>query len=517
MAVERELKFRMDAHAARQLADHPILLLLGGTPRAQQLSTVYFDTPDARLAAAGLALRVRQTPQGRVLTVKSTGTDALGHARGEWEWLAGDSAPQGIHPADLARALDQTPLHTLGLDAAALQSSLQPAFGTAFARTAWNLDWAGARVELALDHGACTATRDGRAVQAPLLELEIELIEGDFDACWELAWALAQDLPLLVSPVNKAERAAALARGVRPQAPPEPARLDGETPLGRAAQLWLSTACAQLAVWAERIGSADEARDVHQFRVTLRRLRTALRWLRPHACARAVAWFAAELHWAMQLAGLVRDADVALDMLDHLPAPLQNASATATATAPAAWLEALRLERMRHRAALLAHLHSPRFGRLLLALARWAQAWGGSAERAGRMKLGQLASLAVRHDHKRWNKALVHGRKMMDAAVQGAALDAASTAALHDLRIRSKRLRLSLERLGQALPQDEARRVLPLRKTVEALQTQLGAWHDAQRLLDPANALFHLPADVAAVLDALGREALGRALQELRA
>ena len=513
MAVERELKFRMDAHAAQQLADHPILLLLGGTPRAQQLSTVYFDTPDARLAAAGLALRVRQTPQGRVLTVKSTGADALGHARGEWEWAAGDGAPQGIHPADLARALDQTPLRTLGLDAAVLQSSLQPAFGTAFARKAWTLDWAGARMELALDYGACTATRDGRAVQAPLLELEIELIEGSFDACWELAWALAQDLPLLVSPVNKAERAAALASGERPQATPEPARLDGETPLGRAAQLWLSTACAQLAVWAERIGSADEARDVHQFRVALRRLRTVLRWLRPHACARAVAWFAAELHWTMQLAGLVRDADVALDMLHHRPAPLGGEDAAG----PPAWLEALRHERVRHRAALLAHLHSPRFGRLLLALARWAQAWGGGADRARQVELSRLASLAVRHDHKRWNKALVHGRKMMDAAVQGAALDAASAAALHDLRIRSKRLRLSLERLGQALPQDEARRVLPLRKTVEALQTQLGAWHDVQRLLDPANALFHPPADVAAALDAQGREALGRALQALRA
>lgn len=512
MAVERELKFSMDARAAQQLADHPILLLLGGAPRVQQLSTVYFDTPDARLAAAGLALRVRQTPQGRVLTVKSTGTDALGHARGEWEWPAEDGAPQGIHPADLVRALDQTPLRTLGLDAGALQSSLRPAFGTAFARTAWTLDWAGARAELALDRGACTAIRDGRAVQAPLLELEIELIEGDFDACWELAWALAQDLPLLVSPVNKAERAAALAGGDRPQAPPETPRLDGETPLGRAAQLWLSTACAQLAVWAERIGSADEARDVHQFRVVLRRLRTVLRWLRPHASARTVAWFAAELHWTMQLAGLVRDADVALDMLHHRPAPLGGEGA---AESPA-WLEALRHERMRHRAALLAHLHSPRFGRLLLALARWAQAWGGRAGRAGPVKLRRLASLAVRHDHKRWNKALAHGREMMDAAARGAPLDPASAVALHDLRIRSKRLRLSLERLGQALPQDEAPRVLPLRKTVEALQTHLGAWHDVQRLLDPANALFHPPADVAAALRALGREALRRALQELR-
>ena len=308
MGIERELKFSIEAHTARQLLDHPILSLLAAAPPViKELATQYFDTPDARLAAAGTVLRLRRAAGQRIMTVKSTpvgsegqgAPDAFSHARGEWEWEAAP-APLGDHEvptladADLQRALQDTPLRGLGLDLNALRMSLRPVFGTVFARTAWTVDWAGSQIELALDRGAFTAVQAGQALSTPLAEVEMELLSGQWAHCWDLAWALMQDLPLILSPINKAQRAAALAAGQGVEALPEPPSLASTTSVGQAAQVWVGTAAAQLAVWDEIIGSGGTARAVHQFRVVLRRLRTVLRWLAPYTAVQSVRWFAGE-------------------------------------------------------------------------------------------------------------------------------------------------------------------------------------------------------------------------------
>lgn len=219
MATESELKFRIPEAALAAAVSHPVLSVLGGPPLVRRLATRYFDLPGGELAAAGMALRLRDSGGTAVFTVKVSGS-GLGLHRGEWEWAA--AAGDHPAPADLERALAETPLADLGLDAAALRAGLRPVFGTVFERRSWRIEWGASTVEVALDVGVCTALRDGVAVEAPIRELEIELLDGDFDACWDLAWALAQDLPLLASPVNKARRAAVLAAGARIDALPEP-------------------------------------------------------------------------------------------------------------------------------------------------------------------------------------------------------------------------------------------------------------------------------------------------------
>ncbi|WP_051849021.1 CHAD domain-containing protein [Thiomonas sp. FB-Cd] len=524
MGVERELKFSIEAHTARQLLDHPILNLLAAPPVTQELATQYFDTPDARLAAAGLVLRLRRAAGQRVMTVKFTPlrgegqgpADAFSHSRGEWEWEAAPATLEdagevhALADADLQRALHDTPLGSLGLELHELGRNLQPVFGTVFARTAWIVDWAGSQIELALDRGACTAVQAGQALSAPLAELEMELLSGQWAHCWDLAWAMAQDLALILSPVNKAQRAAALAAGKGVQALPEPPSLASATPVGQAAQLWVSTAAAQLAVWAELIGNSDTARAVHQFRVVLRRLRTVLRWLAPYADVRSVRWFAGELRWAMQIAGAVRDTDVWLDLL-----PVQ------TQTRLHVHIEA---RRMRLRAALQAYVRSPRFARLLLALGRWAEGWGrsqsdartrgGAQRRAYRGQdaaLAQMAKHAVRQDHRRWRKAWAASQDVLQLAVQGVQLTAKEAGKLHALRIQSKRLRLSLERLGHALPDAEAKELHHLRQKAEVLQTHLGDWHDAQRLLLEGSEQGWLGPDQAESLTARAVQSLAQA------
>ncbi len=524
MGIERELKFSIEAHTAHQLHDHPILSLLAAPPVTRELATQYFDTSDGRLAAGGIVLRLRHAAGQRVMTVKSTpagggvqGTpDAFSHTRGEWEWEAAPAPLDDraetptLADADLQRALQDTPLRGLGLELDTLRMTLRPVFGTVFARTAWTVDWAGSRIELALDRGAFTAAQGEQALSAPLAELEMELLSGQWAHCWDLAWALTQDLPLILSPVNKAQRAAALAAGEGVQALPEPPRLASTAPVGQAAQVWVGTAAAQLAVWAELIGNADSARAVHQFRVVLRRLRTVLRWLAPHTAVRSVRWFAGELHWAMQVAGAVRDTDVWLDLL-----PMQ------TETRLHVHIEA---RRERLRAALQAYLRSPRFARLLLALGRWAEGWGksqldaGTRNGAGRRAyhghdavLARLAKRAIGQDHRRWHKAWAASQEVLEIAVQGAHLTATEAGKLHALRIQSKRLRLSLERLGHALPGGDAKELRHLREKVERIQTHLGDWHDAQRLLLEGSEQGWLAPDQAESLTARVGQALAQA------
>jgi inorganic triphosphatase YgiF len=495
MGVERELKFSVSEDTARAVAGHA-LLLLAGAPRQELLHSWYFDTPDLELGAAGMVLRVRDVAAGSVVTVKARGADALGAERSEWEWRALDSsATGGVGPRDLRRALRATALggvvDGLGLDARELQRRLQPRFGTRFERDTWQLEWDGARIELALDRGACLARGAQGVVEAPLCELELEVLDGTLAPAWELAWTLAQDLALRLSAVDKARRAGALLAGERPRALPEPGALAREATLRQAMHDWLRTACAQLAVWAERIGSADEERDVHQFRVVLRRLRTALRWLAPHLGKEAVRWLRAELRWAHQLAGLVRDADVALQLLRQVETIEVDAAAQAAVLA--GQIEARRAS---HRAALCAHVQSARFGRLLLALGRCSSCGaqrepGGAAtnkrDPAGDQRaLRNLAARALREDSKAWRAASRECAGALLAAAGGNPPDEADAARLHALRIASKRLRLSADRMAGLLPRAARQRQQHAGKQAAALQGQLGDWHDAERLRQAA-------------------------------
>ena len=479
MGVERELKFAVSQATAQALPGQA-LLLLTGAPRRRELHTRYFDTEDLRLGAAAMVLRVRDSDGARVVTVKARGDDALGAVRQEWEWSALDDTTSGrLGPRDLRHALQHTALGHLGLDEAQLRAGLAPRFATRFERCSWEVSWGDARIELALDQGVCEAAAESGPVASDLCEIELEVLQGSLLAAWDLAWTLAQDLPLLLSPVDKASRAVALLRGQRPQAAPEPAQLTPDTHLQQAMRQWLQTACAQLAVWAERIGSADEARDVHQLRVVLRRLRIALRWLREQLPRGAATWLRGELRWAHQLAGPLRDADVALELLEHA-----EAAGGTVAVQAQALRQLVSTQRCRQRDALLSYLQGARFGRLLLALGRCAECAPRGAR--GTAALRRLAAQALRQDSRCWHEALRDCEAWLREALQEPRAAGEQAARLHALRIASKQLRLSAERMAGVLPRKQRRDYAQQARLATALQTRLGEWHDAERLLQHA-------------------------------
>jgi inorganic triphosphatase YgiF len=198
MSHEIELKLALGQEGPAALRRHP--LLAGLACEVQHLGNTYFDTLQGDLEGARMALRLRRL-NGRVLqTVKTRGAGGGGLSRrGEWEWEV--SGP-GL---DLA-GLTGLPPAELGQD---VLSRLAPRFTTDFRRETRRIDHAGARIEVALDEGEIAAA--GRRVA--IRELELELKEGEPEALWSLAEALAGTVPLRPADTSKAARGGALLAG----------------------------------------------------------------------------------------------------------------------------------------------------------------------------------------------------------------------------------------------------------------------------------------------------------------
>jgi inorganic triphosphatase YgiF len=85
-------------------------------------------------------------------------------------------------------------------------------FATDFERQRWVIDHAGARIEVALDQGRIHVP--GTPLSAPLLELELELLDGPEAALPALAAVLRQTTqgPVALTPSDssKAQRGMAL-------------------------------------------------------------------------------------------------------------------------------------------------------------------------------------------------------------------------------------------------------------------------------------------------------------------
>ena len=196
--TEVELKLALPPSQLSALLHHSVL---AGTPPVQQrLANTYFDTPAGDLAAARVAVRLRNIDQQVLQTVKTAGQGGGGlSSREEWEWP--------VPTADL----DQAALAKLPPFQGALGeciAALRPTLSTDFTRRSWPLVWQGSHIELVLDEGEIVC---GRA-RAPICEVELELKAGDPAALWTLAVELASDVPLRPSDTSKAARGNALGR-----------------------------------------------------------------------------------------------------------------------------------------------------------------------------------------------------------------------------------------------------------------------------------------------------------------
>lgn len=263
---EFELKFQVPSQRVAAVEQ----ALMRGQVERTHLRARYFDTPAGALEQAGVALRLRQEGRHWVQTVKGPG-------RGGFDRLEHNAtvASGGANALpDLARH-EGHPLYDVLKDA--LRSSagtLQPVFETDVTRLAREITVSGSTVEVALDRGHIRA--DGR--MHALMELEFELKDGSSSAVFELAREWCDSHGLWLDPLSKAELGRRLAHGGDPPDAVTAPTLH-ESGRGLLAAIFESGLQQVLRNARELAAGTGSDEHVHQLRVGIRRLRTALREL----------------------------------------------------------------------------------------------------------------------------------------------------------------------------------------------------------------------------------------------
>lgn len=206
VAEELEIKLTLSDEALRRAQDWLLAQPAATRGSEKLLVNRYFDTPDSDLNRLRAALRVRQAGDRFIQTLKTRGEFVDGaHKRQEWEW------PLPSSTLDLS-LLSETPLGEqvdLG--------DLFPVFETNFRRQVVNLQLGATDIEVAVDHGEVIS---GSAVR-PLSEVEFELKKGDSAELVKWAIKLAQQVPVFLNLVSKAEQGYFLAGLHKPRAWPK--------------------------------------------------------------------------------------------------------------------------------------------------------------------------------------------------------------------------------------------------------------------------------------------------------
>ncbi|RZL86223.1 MAG: CYTH and CHAD domain-containing protein [Variovorax sp.] len=273
--MEFELKFQVDP-ANRAAVEAAVAR---GRSRRTRLQARYFDTADGALAAERVVLRLRKEGKLWVQTAKAPGDGLLQRHEHNVE-IPTERASEV--PLPLLQRHEGTPVGEL--IAAALRKAghdpetaeLVPLYGTDVWRTTREMRSGDARVELAFDRGEIRAGERSHTI----CELEFELKQGSPQSVLEVARRWRNRYGLWLDTVSKSARGERLAQGVTygPPVKAEAPRLRDD-PNGPALFRAVLCSCMDqiLPNACELAAGSTDAEHVHQLRVGIRRLRTALR------------------------------------------------------------------------------------------------------------------------------------------------------------------------------------------------------------------------------------------------
>ena len=418
-----------------------------------RLISTYYDTPDLALKRRGLSLRVREQSGRFIQTVKTGepgGSDLL--TRGEWEDELAASAPDP-HAAQSGKHLPD-----------GIAGDLQPLFATDVTRTTLAIEPAPAtRIEAAVDQGEIRAAGGG---SEPISEIELELKRGDPAALYGVALQLLDVASLRIEPRSKSERGYRL--GDRAGAGPsvvhaEPVVLDPAITVEAALQE-IGRACLAHLLHNEPAALARDPEGVHQIRVAVRRIRSAISAFKKLLPAADRRWVSAELSWFVDILGRARNLDVfATDLLQ--PARVNLSSEAGIDDLGVA------LERERDAAydRVERAIYSERHAAGMLRLSRWFEAQSWRAGRAARSALltSTIGELVPHLLDRRWrtvrNRSKGFGRL--------------TARQRHKLRIAAKKLRYTIELFGSLLDQEDLR---AFTKRLKRVQDDLGYANDVR-------------------------------------
>ena len=303
--TEFELKFEIPPTSLLRVA---AALKVGKISR-QRLQARYFDTVDGTLAAHGLVVRMRKEGRRWVQTAKGPSGTLL--ERLEHNASLGQQ-PKGVDPAvDLARHAG-TPVgkaiaNALNLKAGEACPDIAPLYETDVRRITRLVEHDGSVLEIALDQGRILSGNQS----LPICELEVELKTGRPGHAVALARQWCAEYGLSLSSITKSMKGQRLRNAefwgpaVTATAPTFRRDATGAQIVAAVLQSCLN----QIVPNASELAAASSDPDhVHQLRVGLRRLRTALRELDGLTDAFDAAWEPALVHVFRKL-GEFRDHD----------------------------------------------------------------------------------------------------------------------------------------------------------------------------------------------------------------
>ena len=277
MEQEFELKLSLSQGAILKL--HQVLIGKGGVRRSR-LQAFYVDTENFLLAKKGIALRIRKEGRYWVQTLKTPGRNDF--ERNEHNVKLATWNPKNPHidltlhegheaGRQLNRLLNKHP-----------KLGLKIQFNTDIWRRTALFKSRNGVVEYALDEGVIQANHNDRQTEVQVSEVEIELKEGSYDAVIAHARQLINRYGAYLDSRTKAQRGNLAARGLSCG---EPIRGDVE-PFGNQTNSQIVSgligSCLRQIVGNTseiNAGLSNYDEHLHQLRVGLRRLKTALKVL----------------------------------------------------------------------------------------------------------------------------------------------------------------------------------------------------------------------------------------------
>ena len=448
---EIELKLECGGPDLTILSGHPLLEEVAGQ-EPQLLVTRYYDTPERSLEQAGLTLRIRAAGGRFIQTVKA-GSGQIGlFDRAEWESVVPSDAPD---PAAWAGTAAAPILGETG-------DGLQPLFTTVIMRRVHPLDYGQSRILVTLDEGRV----ESAGGDATLTELELELERGEVADLFAFAQALSETVPLRLGVLSKSARGFAALDGKAP-APvkAEPVSLSPEADAGTVFR-GVARACLRHLRLNETafLEGPRNPSALHQMRVALRRLRSALSLFAPlfEDDSRAAA-LGDEIKRVTEPFGTARNLDVFLH--DTLPALAEH---NPDDPALAGLEDRAKAERERAYAAVLEILESPQWRSLLLDLAGWIEAGAWTGQDAARQD-GRHFAAGILDEARRRLKKRGRGLRHLDAHTR------------HRARISAKKLRYGAEFFADLFPKPKAmKRQKAFGDALADLQDHLGALNDIE-------------------------------------
>jgi inorganic triphosphatase YgiF len=431
-ASEIELKLLVSEDEFKAIQHSDLPGFVAGDVRAQHLHSIYFDTDTGDLQRHRIILRIRRGRGGHVLTVKWAGKPGAGtFERGEIEVkthaLVPDPLLLGQEVADeIARVTEGRPLQTY--------------FATDIKRAVRAVHVGASEIEAAFDTGFIVCGEQ----RMPVREIELELKHGDPADLYTFGLSLSQHYGVRLCNLSKAARGVLLSSGTHSTSVRAASLALADSTVDQAIGTIIGACIGQFVNNWPALDGPDRVECVHQMRVAMRRLRTALALFHRRFPCAEFKRLRSEAKRIASTMGEARNWDVLLTMVSEGPSTVFPSEAGFGGLIAAA--DVRRQKGYDRVAELLSHVDTTRFvlsAEVFLARRGWRNALSGDTlPRLTEPAIGFAAGCLERL-HRQVCK---HGKKLIDLPPEER----------HEVRIALKNLRYAAEFFGSLFDQQSA-------------------------------------------------------------